>query len=475
MKKEVRLEFLLVTMILAATPGWSAPGDNRLSGQWPQWRGPEGRGLSRETGFATEWSAAKNIKWKTEIPGSGHSSPVVWGDHIFLTTSIKGEPVPGGREAPVHLDFSHNPGYLHPDAVGIDSFHRVETLAIHAKTGKILWKQMSYEGLMSDDHHKSNNYASSTVVTDGKLVYAFFESLGLYAYDFKGKLKWKSSVGDVIKAGLGPGTSPILFEKLIILQCDQEMGKGSFITALDKTTGKPVWRAERKNRRSWATPLLVKAGDRYELVTAGAESVTAYDPATGKELWKANGTESHPIPSPVAAPNLVILTAGSQAKRALAIRTGGTGDLTNSDAVVWRHDKGTAYVASPVVHGDYLYLVSDAGIFTCLNAATGEVVYEGGRVPLPARIRASLVAFEDKLLVTSDEGASFVIRAGPKFEVLATNSLEESVWASPALSRGTIFIRGAKHLFAIQAPANSGADLGPALAVTQDGRKETGQ
>ena len=424
-------------------------------GDWPQWRGPGGHGVSSETGFPSEWSPTKNIKWKTEIPGRGHSSPVVWGDRIFLTTSIKGEPVPGGRKAQVHLDFSNRPGYVHPEAVGIDYFHRLETLAVHAKTGKILWKQTSYEGLMADDHHKSNNYASSTVVTDGKFVYAFFESLGLYAYDFNGKLKWKSSVGDVIKAGLGPGTSPILFGNLIILQCDQEMGAGSFITALDKKNGKPVWRVERKNRRSWATPLLLKVADHFELVTSGAESVTSYDPATGKELWRANGTESHPIPSPVTGHGLVIMTAGSQAKRALAIRLGGTGDLTDSPSIVWRHGKGTAYVASPVVHGDYVYLVSDGGIITCLKLDTGEVVYEGGRVPVPSQIRASLAAFEDKLLVTSDEGKTFVIRAGEKFEVLATNTVEEPVWASPALSRGTIYIRGAEHLFAIAADNKS--------------------
>lgn len=442
----------LMAFLGAGSHSLAAPAAQDSLGNWPQWRGPGGNGTSTETGFVTEWSPTKNIKWKTEIPGQGHSSPVVFGDRIFLTTSIKGEPVPGGRKAPVHLDFGYKPGYEHPDAVGIDSFHRMETLAVDARTGKILWKKTSYEGLMSDDHHRANNYASSTVVTDGTLVYAFFESLGLYAYDFDGNLKWKSSVGDVIKAGLGPGTSPVLFNHLIILQCDQEMGSGSFITALDKTTGAPVWRTERKHRRSWATPLLLKVGDHFELVASGAESVTAYDPATGKELWRANGTESHPIPSPVAGHGLVILTAGSQAKRALAIRLGGKGDLTDSPSIVWRYGKGTAYVASPVLQGQHLYLVSDSGIVTNLNVETGEVIYEGGRVPVPAKIRASLVAFDDKILVTSDDGATFVIRAGPKFEVLATNVLDEAVWSSPALSRGTIYIRGDRHLFAIAAP-----------------------
>jgi outer membrane protein assembly factor BamB len=418
-------------------------------GNWAQWRGPDGLGISAETGFATEWSPTKNVKWKTAIPGRGHSSPVIWGDHIFLTTSFKEEPVPGGRKAPVHLDFSYRPGYVHPDAVDIEFIHKLETLAVDAKTGKILWEKTSYEGLMSDDHHRSNTYASPSVVTDGTLAYAFFESLGLYAYDFDGNLKWKTSLGDIIKAGLGPGTSPVLYKNLIILQCDQEMGTGSFIVALDKRTGKEAWRTERKNRRSWATPLLVKAGDRFELIASGAESDASYDPDTGKELWHANGTESHPIPSSVTGHGLVILTAGSQAKRVLAIKLGATGDLTNSPSVAWRYAKGTAYVASPILVGQYLYLESDGGIVTCLDVDTGAVVYEGGRPPVPAEIRASFVSFEDKLLMTSDDGNTYVIKAGPKFELLATNTVDEPVWASPALSRGTIYIRGDQHLFAI--------------------------
>jgi outer membrane protein assembly factor BamB len=444
----------LVATLLIAVPLVVARTEVRAElpapdGNWPQWRGPDGLGISAETGFATEWSPTKNIKWKTAIPGRGHSSPVIWGDHIFLTTSFKEEPVPGGRKAPVHLDFNYRPGYVHPDAEDIEFIHKLDTLAVDVRTGKILWEKTSYEGLMSDDHHRSNTYASPSVVTDGTLAYAFFESLGLYAYDFDGNLKWKTSLGDIIKAGLGPGTSPVLYKNLIILQCDQEMGTGSFIVALDKRTGKEVWRTERKNRRSWATPLLVKAGDQFELIASGAESDASYDPDTGKELWHANGTESHPIPSSVTGHGLVILTAGSQAKRVLAIKLGATGDLTNSPSLVWRYAKGTAYVASPILVGQYLYLESDGGIVTCLDVDTGAVVYEGGRPPVPAEIRASFVSFEDKLLMTSDDGNTYVIKAGPKFELLATNTVDEPVWASPALSRGTIYIRGDQHLFAI--------------------------
>jgi outer membrane protein assembly factor BamB len=307
---------------------------------------------------------------------------------------------------------------------------------------------------MYDNRHRKNTYASPTPVTDGRRVYAFFEAAGVYAYDFDGTLAWKASVGNIAKAGLGPGTSPILFGNLLILQCDQEMGAGSAIVALDRDTGKEVWRTPRTTRRSWATPILVRAGERTELVASGAEMVIGYDPRTGSELWRANGVRSHPIPSPVAGHGLVYMTAGSQAKVALAIRPGGTGDLKDSSAIAWRYDKGTAYVPSPILHGDYLYLMTDKGLVTCLEARTGAVKYEGGRPPAPATFTASLVAYGDRLLMTSEDGDTYVIKAGPAHEVLRTNSIGEPVYASLALAGGTIFIRGEKHLFAVRpAPA----------------------
>jgi outer membrane protein assembly factor BamB len=418
-----------------------------LEAQWPQWRGPGGLGISAEKNLPTEWSPATkdkpavNIKWSTEIPGRGHSSPIVAGNLIFLTTSIKGEKVPG-RKAPVHLNFDYTPGYVHPDAVDIEFKEALKVLAIDAKTGKIAWERTAYDGVMFDDRHRKNTYASSTMVTDGERVYASFESAGLYVYDVKGNLAWKKDLGTIIKAGLGPGTSPILYKNLVILQCDQEMGTGSHIVALDKKTGEEVWRAERTTRRSWATPLVVNTGTRDEMIASGAEMVISYDPATGKELWRANGTQSHPIPSPVATKGLVFLSAGSQAKVVMAMNPQG--------GVVWRYNKGAAYVPSPIAIGDYLYLVSDAGIMTCFDAVTGERKYEGGRVPVPATFFASPIAFDDKILLTSEDGDSFVIEAGPVHKVLQTNSVGESVYASPAIANGTIYIRGDKHLFAIR-------------------------
>ena len=278
-------------------------------------------------------------------------------------------------------------------------------------------------------------------------MYVFFESAGFYAYDFNGALKWKLDLGNMAKAGLGPGTSPLIYENLIILQCDQEMGEGSFIAAFDRTTGKEVWRDSRTTRRSWATPIVVHASGRDELIASGAERVVAYDPKTGQELWTAPGTQSHPIPSFVTGNGLVFGTAGSGSKVVLAIRPG---EQEQTARLAWRYNKGAAYVASPIFYQGLLYLITDGGIMTCLDPATGAIKYEGGRPPIPATFRSSPVAFGDKIFVTSEDGDTFVIKAGPVHEVLATNSIGEPVWASIALAHGMVFVRGDRHLFAIK-------------------------
>jgi outer membrane protein assembly factor BamB len=305
--------------------------------------------------------------------------------------------------------------------------------------------------MVYDDRHRKNSYASSTPVTDGKFVYAFFEAEGLYCYDFNGKLIWKTAVGKIAKMGMGPGTSPALYENLLFLQCDQEDGGPdvSFIAAVDKRTGKEAWRVKRDHRKTHATPIVVRAGGRAELIASGAETVISYDPSTGKELWRADGVKGHAIPSAVAGHDMVFVSAGYPSKRAMGIKLGGTGDLTGKSNVAWSYDKGTAYVTSPIFYGDYVYLVSDKGILTCIDARTGEIKYEGGRVPTPASFSASAVAFDGKIFLTSEDGDTFVIKAGPAHEVIRTNSVGEMVLASPAISRGRIFIRGDKHLYCI--------------------------
>lgn len=426
---------------------------------WPQWRGPNGGAISNETGFVDDWSPQRNILWKTPIPGRGHSSPIVWEDRIFLTAAVRGKANATGGVT----HYRDGQVYRHPQSVGAEFNYRFLALCLDLKTGRVLWRRTVHEGAPYDNRHLKNTYASSTPVTDGQRVYFYFESEGVYAYDFDGWLAWSSEIGKIPKAGMGPGTSPVLYRDLLILQADKQgfrvttdpavevpedrFGEDSFLVALDKSTGKQVWRTPRNHRRSWATPLLLLGGNRPQLIASGAESVIAYDPATGSKLWSAPGVVSHPIPSPVQGEGLVFASAGSREKKALAIRTGL--DLSEGERVAWSYGKGTAYVPSPIYYRGYLYLLTDKGIVTCIEAATGRVVYEGGRVPVPATFKASPVAFEGKILLTSEDGDTFVLKAGPRHDILRVNSVGEPVWASPVLSRGMILIRGEKHLFAI--------------------------
>jgi len=449
-KGKITVKRIALTLTIAISMAGGAIGllaQTVSAGNWPQWRGPDGSGISTEKNLPSEWSPTKNIKWKTPIDGRSHSSPIVWGKMIFLTTAIEGAEVPGAKAAKHMLGDKE---FVHPDSIGANKKHTFKVIAVDRDSGRIVWQQTAWEGTPYDDRHRKSSYAASTPATDGKMVYAFFGTEGLYAYDFKGKLAWKAQIGNIATLGMGAATSPILFDNLVIVQADEDNGEASFIVALDKKTGKEVWKASRKGVQvSWSTPLLVKTASRTELIASGTEFVIGYDPATGKELWRHKGVESNAIPSPVANNEMVYLVAGFPAKIAMAIRLGQNGDLTGTPNVPWKYEKGTAYVPSPILYGDYLYLTTDRGILTALDAKTGEVKYEGGRIPIPATFTASPVAFEGKILMTSEDGDTFIIKAGPKHEIIGTNSVGEAVYASPAIADGRIFIRGEKNLYCI--------------------------
>ena len=441
-----RIALTLIVGISLALGSLSFVARTVSAGNWPQWRGPEGSGISNEKNLPSEWSPTKNIKWKTPIEGRSHSSPIVWGNRIFLTTAVEGAEVPGAKAVKHQID---GKDFIHPDSVGANKKHTFKVMALDRDSGKLVWQQTAWEGTPYDDRHRKSSYAASTPATDGKMVYAFFGTEGLYAYDFKGKLVWKAQLGNIGTLGMGAATSPILYDNFVIVQADEENATASFIIALDKKTGKEVWKTPRKIQVSWCTPLLVRTATRTELITSGTENVIAYDPATGKELWRHKGLESNAIPSPVANNEMAYLVAGFPTKITYAIRLGQNGDLTGTPNVPWKYEKGTAYVPSPILYGDYLYLTTDRGILTALDAKTGEVKYEGGRIPIPATFTASPVAFEGKILMTSEDGDTFMIKAGPKHEILGTNSVGEPVYASPAIADGRIFIRGEKNLYCI--------------------------
>ena len=427
------MPILLLLLVLADEPNW------------PQWRGPQRNGVSSATGLPLEWSAEKNVLWKTAIEGRGHSSPVIWGDRVFLTTDIEGEKIEGAS-APQHM--RDGEVYLHPDSQSGDRRHTLKVIALSATSGEILWSRTAHDGRVYDNRHRVNTYASPTAVADGERVYVYFGSEGLLAYDVDGTEVWRKDLGELPSWGHGQGTSPLLYEDLLILQVDRNQGDGSFIAAFDRASGREVWRTRRKERINYSSPLLIETQGRAEVVTTSYDAVVAYDPVSGRELWRSEGFLGNAVPTAVASDNTVFVVSGYPDKLTKAIRVPLDGE---APAVLWEYKKGTGYTPSPLLYRDYLYLVSDKGVLTCLDPDSGRVIYEGGRFPVPSFVRASPVAWEDKILLAGEEGDLVIVQAGPVHKVLAVNPLGEPIIASPAIAGGRLFLRGASHVYAIGA------------------------
>lgn len=413
---------------------------------WPQWRGAGGQGVVSGNDLPTEWSRSRNVLWSTPIGGRGFSSPIVWGNRLFVTTSIEGPEIPDA--APVAHELEGSP-FVHPDSVAGNRRHTLELLALDTTTGQVVWERTAYEGRVYDARHRVGSYANTTPATDGRYVYVWFGSEGLYAYDFDGRLAWKTSFGGIAAFGMGTGTSPVLFENLLILQCDEDNGQRSFVVAVDKNTGREVWRTARTIEANWTTPVIAHGPSGPELVTSGNQFIIAYDPRTGRELWRCKGTGGWTIPTPIVGHGIVVASASHPVKRAVAIRLGGRGDVTGTRQVAWERDRGTGYTPSSIAYGDYAYLLTDAGLLTCVDIRTGEVKYEGARPPKPGRFSGSPIAFDGKILLTSDDGDTMVIRAGPTYEVLRVNSLDEPIHASPAAAGGRLYFRTDARVYSI--------------------------
>ena len=384
--------------------------------------------------------------WKTPIPGRGHSSPIVWGDRIFLTTAIQGGEIPGRRPL-VH--YFEGEVWRIPPSTGSQFVHEYRVLAIDANSGEIVWNRLAHTGLPYDDRHSIGSYASPTAVTDGKRVYAYFGASGIFVYDFGGNELWRADIGPVVEFGLGVSTSPVLFENMLIVLADEDEGEHSFIIALDTHTGEIVWKKPRAVQSNWSTPLLVERGGQTQLLTNGFEWLISYDPRNGEEIWRVSGLQSNAVHHPLLHGDFAVFTSGYPDKVLKAVRLDSADASPDAERVAWTYNKGMGYVPSNLSYDGYVYLLSDNGILTCLDADTGEVVYEGGRMPVAQRFFASPVAFEGKFMLAGADGEVFVIKAGPEFEVLATNTLGEPIFATPAISNGRIYIRSEHNLWAI--------------------------
>jgi len=381
---------------------------------WSRWRGPSGQGLVAGGTYPDTWSETQNILWKTPVGGRGNSSPIVWRDRLFLTTALD-----GGR--------------------------RLSVLAFRRSDGARLWETFAPDGRRGSAHQK-NGYASATPATDGERLYVSFGSRGLLALDLNGTVIWHRELG-AMDAYHGTAGSLLLYRDRVILYQDQFTG--SFIAAFDTRTGRSLWRTGRDANVGWGTPIAIRIGDRDEIVVNGQDRVQAYDPEGGQELWRCSGTTDEVIPTAVVGHGLVFCSSG-RAGPTLAIRPGGRGDVTRSH-LVWSSPRGSPFVPSPILHGEYLYVLNDmASIVTCIEAMTGRAVWQG-RLGVAQRegFSASPVAVDGKLFFTNDDGDTFVLRAGPKFELLHVNRIGEGTLASPALVDGRWYIRTDRNLIAV--------------------------
>ena len=446
------LLFTLSVLFLLLFPA-GARLQEPMDSAWPGFRGQHAGGVAEGYATPTIWNVqdSTNVLWKAAIPGLSHSSPVVWGDSIFLTTSISEE---DDKELRVGL-------YGDIEPVEDESAHRWVVYRLDKNTGKNLWAKTAHEGVPKTKRHPKSTHSNPSPATDGRRVVAFFGSEGLYCYDFEGKLIWKKDLGILNsaffvapKAQWGFASSPVIYGNRVFVQCDV-LGD-SFVAAFNLDDGTELWRTPREDVPTWSTPTVHQRGEQVQLIVNGWKHIGAYDAVTGKEIWRLTGGGDIPVPTPIVAHDLVFITnAHGPGSPIFAIRLDARGDISleegasSNEFVAWSIERGGAYMQTPLVYGDYLYSCRDNGVLSCYEARTGKLMYRERLGQGAAGFSASPVAADGKLYFSSEMGDIYVVRAGPDFETLAVNSVDEVVMATPAISEGKIYIRTRYHLLAI--------------------------
>lgn len=426
-----------------ATTVLAVPTLHAQQPNWPQWRGPAGTGVATGTPPVT-WSDTTNVAFEVAIPGRGYSTPVTWGDRIYLTTAI---PTGTAAAAPQPEAGGRGPG----GGAGGGQEHEFVVMALDRLTGKTVWRQTALIATPHEGYHRTyGSFASNSPVTDGKRVYASFGSRGLYAYDLNGKLAWKKDFGIKMKMRLqfGEGAATVLHgDRLFMIYDHQEEG---LLAAVDAATGKEIWRVARNQGSSWSSPAIVEHQGKRQVVVTATPRAMAFDYDTGALLWEVSGLGLNPIPLPVQYQDIVYVMSGYRDPKLMAVRLGRTGDLTGTDAVVWEATRGLSYTPSPVLHDGKLYLLTDNGQVSCLDALTGKPYYTQTRLPMPYNFKASPLAAAGRLYLASEEGEVIVLKLGEQFNVLGTNTLtDQSFIASPIAVGNDLYLRSRTHLFRI--------------------------
>lgn len=420
---------------------------------WPQFRGVRASGIAEGHALPEKWDASA-IRWKTPVPGIAVSSPIVWGDKVFVTTAISSDPAAKLR----HGLF----GDVEPS--NDVSKHQWKVYALSKRDGKVLWERTAHEGVPKTKRHPKSSQASCTPVTNGRVLVVNFGSEGLFAYDLNGKLLWKQDLGK-LNAGWffdpdyewGVASSPVIYKNTVIVQADIQ--KDSFVAAFDLDSGKQVWRTMRDEIPSWATPAIYEGAPRDELITHATKFIRGYDPGTGKELWRLAGNSEITTPTPLIANGLIYVTNGYRGIQPIyAIRPGASGDISlkgeesANASIAWSHKRGGPYTPTPLILNGLMYILSNQGVLSAYNATSGERLYQQ-RVGNGGSYSASVVGGDGKIYLSSEDGEINVVKAGPKYELLAQNNVGEVVMATPAISDGMLLIRTMQHVMAVAAPA----------------------
>ena len=431
--------FAAVTLALSLTLSASA-ADN-----WPHWRGPNADGSAAPTADPpVKWDAKTNIAWKVELSGKGSATPVVWGDRVFVLTAIKTDRVAKADELPP-ADPKFKVNTTPPK-----NFYKFVVLCFDRRNGNKLWEKVAAEMVPHEGTHETHSYAAGSPTTDGKLLYASFGSFGTYAYDFDGNLKWsRTDLGRLrTRLGWGEAVTPVVSGGALLLNYDQEAA--SKLYCLDASNGQTKWKADRDEKTTWSTPLVVDHAGKMQAVTNGTTRVRSYDLATGEIVWQAGGMTVNPIPSPVKYGENVICVSGYKGAAAVSIPLSAKGDLGEKGNVNWRHTAGTPYVPSPVLVGDLLYFTqTNDSLLTVLNAKTGKVVIDKERLPGVKSFYASPMSAAGRVYFVDRTGTTIVIKSGEGLDVLSVNKLDDLIDASPVAVGKQLFLRGEKYLYCI--------------------------
>lgn len=429
---------LLATCVTACA---QSPVAAQSADSWPQWRGPDQTGVAADANPPTMWNETENVRWKTRLPGQGHSTPIIFADRIFVTAAIpigpKLPPRPSGR-----------PG-AH-DNLPIDSEYRFVVIAIDRRDGKILWEKTVHRALPLEGGHHTASLASASPVTDGQNVFAHFGTHGLYCLDFEGNVIWSKQFPPMhTKHGHGEGSSPALHGDTLLVNWDHE--EQSFLLALEKSSGKQIWRRERDEVTSWSSPLIVSVNDAVQAIVCGTNRVRGYNLETGDVIWECGGLSANIVATPVSSSGVLYIGSSYEKRALMAIRiAGASGDLTDTDRVLWLRSRGTPYVPSPLLYDDALYFLTHyQNVLTRINATTGEDAPGAFRLGAIGNIYASPVAAAGHVYVTDLDGVTQVIAHAAIPRSIAVNPIGEKVSASAAIVGDEIFLRGDRHLYCI--------------------------